>query len=136
VTIAGRTNVFYGEPVMADDKWTPLLTPWPTDGVLRYIRLLGRVGQRFGPGFARSAFDLLAELGRGDDIFHPGFNYSRFQVSYWQKFSARSGLPRSRRDPFAAFDMTMSAHLPKRGRTLHPLCGHASVPSRHHLGPR
>ena len=30
VTIAGRTSVFYGEPVMAGRSWTPFITPWPT----------------------------------------------------------------------------------------------------------
>src|SRR5438309_687398 len=29
VTIAGRTNTFYGEPVMVGDKFTVYLTPWP-----------------------------------------------------------------------------------------------------------
>ena len=29
VTIAGRTNTFYGEPVMVGHKFTVYLTPWP-----------------------------------------------------------------------------------------------------------
>src|SRR5262249_37931350 len=29
VTIAGRTNLFYGEPVMTGPNWTVYVTPWP-----------------------------------------------------------------------------------------------------------
>ena len=63
VTIAGRTNVFYGEPVMAGEKWSPYLTPWPNSWGLRYVHYVGRAGQRYGFGLAGSVFDALAELG-------------------------------------------------------------------------
>jgi hypothetical protein len=118
VTIAGRTNVFYGEPVMPGDNWTPLITPWSTGRALRYMHLLGRVGQRYGLGFARSAFDLLAELGREDDIFHPGFNYSRFQVSYWQKFERAIRFARER-------DVILSLVLDMNNSRVHPAAGGA-----------
>src|SRR4029077_653627 len=29
VTLAGRTNIFFGEPVMVGEKWTVFITPWP-----------------------------------------------------------------------------------------------------------
>jgi Protein of unknown function (DUF4038)/Domain of unknown function (DUF5060) len=29
VTVAGRSKLFYGEPVMAGDNWTLFITPWP-----------------------------------------------------------------------------------------------------------
>ncbi len=31
VTIAGRTNQFYGEPVMAGGEWTPFVVAWPAE---------------------------------------------------------------------------------------------------------
>ncbi len=54
VTLAGRTNMFYGEPVMTGDNRTLYLSAWP----------------------ARDA----------DDFLHPGFDYGRFNVAYWQKW--------------------------------------------------
>ena len=54
VTIAGRSNLLYGEPVMNGAKWTLFVTPWPAQ--------------------------------KPEDIFHPGFDYRHFDVSYWQKF--------------------------------------------------
>jgi hypothetical protein len=86
VTIAGRTSVFYGEPVREGPSRTPFLTPWPAGRGLRSLHLLGRAGQRYGLGFARGVFDSLAELGRPDDIYHVGFDYGRFHVAHWQKF--------------------------------------------------
>jgi len=54
VTLAGRTNTFYGEPVMNGDRWSVNIEPWPAKDIRDYS--------------------------------HPGFDYSRFNVSYWQKF--------------------------------------------------
>jgi hypothetical protein len=34
VTVAGRTNLFYGEPIMLGPTWTSMITPWPAK--LRY----------------------------------------------------------------------------------------------------
>lgn len=31
VALAGRTNIFYGEPVMIEPSWTVFLTPWPAE---------------------------------------------------------------------------------------------------------
>ena len=69
VTIAGRTSIYYGEPVMAGTTWTPFTTAWPS-----------RVGN----------------LGRPDDIYFPGFDYGRFQVAYWQKFERALRFARDR----------------------------------------
>ena len=85
-TIAGRTNVYYGEPVMPGPEWTPFLMPWQKSLWPRYLHLLGRVGQRYAFGLGSAAFDSLAGLDSAEDIDHPGFDYRRFQVSYWQKF--------------------------------------------------
>ena len=50
VTIAGRTNLYHGEPVMVGDSWTPYLTPWPAGTGARVLHLLGRAGQHSGIG--------------------------------------------------------------------------------------
>jgi hypothetical protein len=84
VTIAGRTNLFYGEPVMNGPNWTLFLTPWP----------------------ARQA----------DDVFHPGFDYRRFDVAYWQKFDR---LLRCARDN----DMIVSLVLDMNDGRVHPEAG-------------
>ena len=31
VAVAGRTNLYYGEPVMIGPTWTFFLTPWPAE---------------------------------------------------------------------------------------------------------
>src|ERR1017187_8933541 len=54
VTIAGRENVFFGEPVMNGDNFTTFPTPWPAQ--------------------------------QADDMYHPGFDYARFDLGYWRKF--------------------------------------------------
>ncbi len=70
VTIAGRTNLFYGEPVMVSPhwvtgpKWTVLLTPWPAK--------------------------------QAEDIFRPEFDYKRFDLSHWQKFDRALRFARDR----------------------------------------
>src|SRR5581483_9431655 len=84
VTIAGRTNLFYGEPVMVGPQWTCYITPWP----------------------ARSP----------EDIFHPGFDYSRFDVAYWQKFERALRFARDR-------DMVISLVLDMNDSRVHPKAG-------------
>ncbi len=64
VTLAGRTNVYYGEPIMQSDNFTMDLAPWP----------------------ARDPHDFL----------HPGFDYSRFDVSYWRRFESMLQFARDR----------------------------------------
>ena len=81
VTVAGRTNVFYGEPVMVGDNWTVFITPWPAQL----------------PG----------------DVFHPGFDYARFYVSYWQKFDRMLRFARDR-------DMIISPVLDMNDSRVHP----------------
>jgi hypothetical protein len=84
VTVAGRTNQFYGEPVMVGPKWTVFITPWPAQ---------------------------LAE-----DIFHPGFDYSRFNVPYWQKFERTLRFARDQ-------DMIISLVLDMNDSRVHPAAG-------------
>jgi hypothetical protein len=86
VTIAGRTSLYYGEPVMAGTSWTPFITAWPS-----------RAGN----------------FGRPDDIYYPGFDYSRFQVSYWQKFERALRFTRDR-------DMIFSLVLDMNDSRVHP----------------
>src|SRR5436309_4440894 len=64
VTIAGTTNMFYGEPVMLGENFTVYVTPWPAQ--------------------------------KPDDIYHPGFDYTRFDVAYWQKFERALRFARER----------------------------------------
>ena len=89
VTIAGRTSLFYGEPVMAGTSWTPFITPWPS-----------------APGHS----------GRPDDIYYPGFDYSRFRVAYWQKFERALRFARDR-------DMIFSLVLDMNDSRAHPAAG-------------
>jgi hypothetical protein len=116
VTIAGRTNTYYGEPAMAGEKWTPLLTPWPIGNAARRLHLLGRAGQRFVGGLGRSPFELLASLDKPDDIWHPGFDYGRFRVAYWQKFERALRHARDR-------DMVFSLVLDMNDSRVHPSPG-------------
>jgi hypothetical protein len=84
VTVAGRTNVFYGEPVMVGPNWTVFITPWP------------------------------AHL--PEDIFHPGFDYTRFYLPYWQKFERALRLARDR-------DIIISLVLDMDNSRIHPEAG-------------
>src|SRR5262249_38321487 len=118
VTIAGRADRYFGEPVMPGESWTPYLPPWPASRGIRILHLLGHAGQRFGFGFGRSLFDPLAELGQTDDIYHPGFDYSRFQVSYWQKFERALRFARDR-------DVIFSLVLDMNDSHVHPASGSA-----------
>jgi hypothetical protein len=84
VAVAGRTNLYYGEPVMIGPSWTFFLTPWPAD--------------------------------KTDDFSHPGFDYSRFNVSYWQKYERMLKYARDR-------DMIISLVLDMSDGKIHPAAG-------------
>jgi Protein of unknown function (DUF4038)/Domain of unknown function (DUF5060)/Putative collagen-binding domain of a collagenase len=84
VAVAGRTNTFYGEPVMIGSSWTVFLTPWPAE--------------------------------KTDDFSHPGFDYSRFNVSYWQKYERMLKFARDR-------DMIISLVLDMSDGKIHPAAG-------------
>jgi uncharacterized protein DUF4038/uncharacterized protein DUF5060/collagenase-like protein with putative collagen-binding domain len=84
VAVAGRTNTFYGEPVMIGPSWTLFLTPWPAE--------------------------------KTDDFSHPGFDYSRFDVSYWQKYERMLKFARDR-------DMIISLVLDMSDGKIHPAAG-------------
>ncbi len=81
VTVAGRSNLLYGEPVMTGDNWTVFITPWP------------------------------AKL--PEDPYHPGFDYTRFDVAYWQKFDRALQYARDK-------DMIMSLVLDMNDGRVHP----------------
>ena len=84
VTIAGRTNTFYGEPVMNSDKFSVNLGAWP----------------------ARDR----------NDFSHPDFDYTRFDVAYWQKFERMLQVAR-------ADDMIISLVLDMNDGRVHPAAG-------------
>lgn len=84
VTVAGRTNIFYGEPVMVGSNWSVFLTPWPAE--------------------------------RPDDFTHPGDDYSRFNVAYWQKYERMLKFARER-------DMIISLVLQMNDSKTHPAAG-------------
>jgi hypothetical protein len=84
VAVAGRSNTFYGEPVMIGPSWTLFLTPWPAE--------------------------------KTDDFSHPGFDYSRFNVSYWQKYERMLKFARDR-------DMIISLVLDMSDGKIHPAAG-------------
>ena len=84
VTVAGRTNVFYGEPVMVGPDWTTFITPWPAE--------------------------------KADDIYHPGFDYTRFHLPYWQRFERALQFARDR-------DMIISLVLDMNDSRVHPAAG-------------
>jgi hypothetical protein len=84
VTLAGRTHLFYGEPVMAGKNWTPFITPWPATAA--------------------------------EDIYHPGFDYQRFDLPYWTKFERLLHLARDK-------DMIVSVVLDMNDSIVHPAAG-------------
>ena len=86
VTVAGRSNLFYGEPVMNGPSWTLLITPWPAQNA--------------------------------QDVFHPGFDYGRFSLPYWQKFDRSLRYARDR-------DMVVSLVLDMNDGRVHPDAGSA-----------
>lgn len=84
VTIAGRSNLFYGEPVMIGNSWTYYVTAWPAE--------------------------------HPDDLLHPGFDYSRFDVAYWQKWERMLAYARS-------LDMNISVVFDMGDSIVHPEAG-------------
>ncbi len=116
VTVAGRASSYFGEPVLPGENWTPMLAPWPTARTVQYLHYLGRAEQRWAPSILRSWSDLLAELGEPDDIYHPGFDYSRFEVSYWQKLERALRFARDR-------DLVFSIVLDMNDSRVHPAAG-------------
>jgi hypothetical protein len=116
VTVAGRTNRYYGEPVMDGPSWSPFSRPWQTARELRCLHILGRIGEFLGIGGGLS--DSLANLGFTENIYNPGFDYSRFEVSYWQKFERALRFARDR-------DMVLSLVLDMSDSFVHPAPGSA-----------
>jgi hypothetical protein len=84
VTVAGRADKYYGEPIMVGPNWTFYITPWPAQ--------------------------------QADDIFHPGFDYTRFYIPYWQKFERMLRFARDR-------DMIISVVLDMNDSRVHPAAG-------------
>jgi hypothetical protein len=111
VTVAGRTGRYYGEPVMDGPNWSPFLRPWPTVAGLRYLHIVGRIAKFLNVGGGLS--DLLANLGFPDDIYNPGFDYSRFEVAHWQKLERALRFARDR-------DMVFSLVLDMNDSFVHP----------------
>lgn len=84
VALSGRTNTFYGEPVMNGDAWSVWLTPF------------------------------LA--GNTSDYSHPGFDWTRFNIPYWQKFDRMLAWARDR-------DMIISVVLDMGDNGVHLAAG-------------
>jgi hypothetical protein len=84
VTLAGRTNTFYGEPVMNGERWSVNIDPWPAKDI--------------------------------HDYSHPGFDYSHFNVAYWQKFERMLRFARER-------NMIISVVLGMNDEHDHPAAG-------------
>lgn len=117
VTVAGRTNKYFGEPVMAGENWTPYIRPWQSALSGRFLHRLGNLGQSLnarGFGIGRRIFAELAELGQPDDLYHPNFDYSRFELPYWRKFERALRFARDR-------DMIVSLVLDMNDAGVHPL---------------
>jgi hypothetical protein len=118
VTLAGRSRLNFGEPVVPGPIWTSFVEPWQTSESINLLRKAGYAGQRFGMGLGNGLFDALANLGASDDIYHPGFNYARFNVHYWQKFERAIRYARDR-------DIIVSVVLDMDDGRAHPLAGSA-----------
>lgn len=84
VTVAGRSNLYFGEPVMTGENYSNLPTPW------------------------------LAE--RPDDFTHPSFDYTRFNIPFWQKFERMLRYARDR-------DMIISVVFDMNDNKVHPAAG-------------
>jgi Protein of unknown function (DUF4038)/Domain of unknown function (DUF5060)/Putative collagen-binding domain of a collagenase len=83
VDVFGRTNTFYGEPVMNGNSWSVWLDPFAAENP--------------------------------SDFSHPGFDWRRFNVAYWQKYDRMAAFARDR-DMILSLVLDMgdnSAHLPK-----------------------
>lgn len=86
LTIAGREGEFFGEPVMNDGDRN--FTTLPT----------------------------VWPAQNADDMYHPGFDYTRFDLAYWRKFERAIAFARDR-------DMTMSLVLDMNDNKVHPAAG-------------
>jgi hypothetical protein len=84
VTVAGRSNLFFGEPVMIGNNYSNLPTPWVAE--------------------------------RPNDFTHPGFDYTRFDIPFWQKFER---MLRHARDE----DMIISVVFDMNDNKVHPAAG-------------
>ena len=84
VTVAGRSNLFFGEPVMIGKNYSNLPTPWPAESP--------------------------------NDFTHPNFDYTRFDIPFWQKFER---MLRHARDE----DMIISVVLDMNDNKVHPAAG-------------
>ena len=84
VTVAGRSNLYFGEPVMTGENYSNLPTPWAAE--------------------------------RPDDFTHPGFDYTRFDVAFWQKFERMLRYARDR-------DMIVSVVFDMNDNKVHPDAG-------------
>ena len=115
VTIAGRTDKFFGEPVMAAESWTPRIRPWRTGKSLRLLHYFGRLGQKLHLSWG-GLFDFISNSDNPEDLYHPGFDYSRFDISYWQKFDRALACAHDR-------DMIISLVLDMNDSRTHPAAG-------------
>jgi hypothetical protein len=86
LTISGREDIFFGEPVMNGNGFSTYPSPWPAQNA--------------------------------EDMYHPGFDYSRFNLPYWRKFEHGLGFARDR-------DMTVSLVLDMNDNKVHPAAGSA-----------
>jgi len=77
VLLAGAANIFWGEPVMSDERFTLCLRPW----VAR----------------APESFD------------HPGIDFTRFNLPYWQKWERMLRMARDR-DVILSAILDISTH--------------------------
>lgn len=84
VTVAGRSNLFFGEPVMIGDNYSNLPTPWVAE--------------------------------RPNDFTHPGFDYTRFYIPFWQKFERMLKYARDR-------DVIISVVFDMNDNKVHPAAG-------------
>jgi hypothetical protein len=84
VTLAGRPDRFFGDPVMPGDAWDPYMAAWPAL--------------------------------QPQDIYHPGFDFSRFNVAHWQKFERMLRFARDR-------DVIISVVLDMNDGHVHPRAG-------------
>ncbi|HUI65700.1 MAG TPA: DUF4038 domain-containing protein [Bacteroidota bacterium] len=84
--------MFFGEPVMNGENFTTYLTPWPS-----------RQGSDiYHPGYA--------------DMYHPDFDYARFDLGYWRKFERGLRFARER-------DVIISLVLDMNDNKVHPGAG-------------
>ncbi|HXX63070.1 MAG TPA: DUF4038 domain-containing protein [Bacteroidota bacterium] len=92
VTISGREDVFFGEPVMNGENFSTYLTPWPSR----------QESDVYHPGYA--------------DMYHPDFDYTRFDLGYWRKFERALRFARER-------DVIISLVLDMNDNKVHPGAG-------------